>query len=328
MQAYLSEDIRRELGLHREELVALAYFLGCDYTDGVTGVGIVNALEIVQAFPMRHQSDSIIGNNNVNDINSVDNMISIDSSSNNRIDDHQNSNANGNQQNIDKHGHGHYPVVGLLKFKDWLEGYDFRETIIAQKSKSKSKLKSKGLNLDKKSDAESNQKSKKVKNRIRRKQSSKMIKKRKFDDDSNSENERKNDEKYSKEYSSHSDFESDSGADEEDLFTLSKLDRLKRKTNNEKNKNESKKKDTEECGIESENDCETSSDNEDDSTGVNNADHDCDPQNSNITSENHGSEEQNTDSAPDLATRLVKDFLLYKMYLMILAGYKSISQHL
>ena len=57
LQAYLSEDIRRELGLHREELVALAYFLGCDYTDGVTGVGIVNALEIVQAFPMRHQSE-------------------------------------------------------------------------------------------------------------------------------------------------------------------------------------------------------------------------------------------------------------------------------
>ena len=155
-----------------------------------------------------------------------------------------------------------------------------------------------------------------------------MIKKRKFDDDSNSENERKNNERYSIEYSSHSDSESDSGADEEDLFSLPKLDRLKRKTNNEKNKNESKKKDTEECRIESENDCETSSDNEDDSTGVNNVDHDCDPQNSNITSENHGSEEQNTDSAPDLATRLVKDFLPYKMYLMNIAGYKSISQHL
>jgi DNA excision repair protein ERCC-5 len=48
VEAYLAEDIKRELGLHREELVALAYFLGCDYTDGVTGVGIVNALEIVQ----------------------------------------------------------------------------------------------------------------------------------------------------------------------------------------------------------------------------------------------------------------------------------------
>ena len=47
-QAYFAEDIKRELGLHREELVALAFFLGCDYTEGVTGVGIVNALEIVQ----------------------------------------------------------------------------------------------------------------------------------------------------------------------------------------------------------------------------------------------------------------------------------------
>ena len=56
LQAYLSEDIRRELGLHREELVALAYFLGCDYADGVTGVGIVNALEIVQAFPIDRKS--------------------------------------------------------------------------------------------------------------------------------------------------------------------------------------------------------------------------------------------------------------------------------
>ena len=45
---YIAEDVKRELGLHREELVALAFFLGCDYSEGVTGVGIVNALEIVQ----------------------------------------------------------------------------------------------------------------------------------------------------------------------------------------------------------------------------------------------------------------------------------------
>ena len=47
-QVYIAEDVKRELGLHREELVALAFFLGCDYSEGVTGVGIVNALEIVQ----------------------------------------------------------------------------------------------------------------------------------------------------------------------------------------------------------------------------------------------------------------------------------------
>lgn len=34
-------------------MVALAFFLGSDYTDGVKGVGIVNALEILQTFPMK-----------------------------------------------------------------------------------------------------------------------------------------------------------------------------------------------------------------------------------------------------------------------------------
>ena len=33
-------------------LVSLAFFLGSDYTDGVTGVGIVNAMEILHAFPI------------------------------------------------------------------------------------------------------------------------------------------------------------------------------------------------------------------------------------------------------------------------------------
>ena len=295
-QAYLSEDIRRELGLHREELVALAYFLGCDYTDGVTGVGIVNALEIVQAFPMRSQSDTTSISNNDNDINCVDNV-----DNNNNNNNSSDGNNRDNLHNIDKQSHGHYPVVGLLKFKDWLEGYDFRETIIAQKSKSKSK--SKEQNFDKKSDADKNQISKKIKNKIKRKQTSKLVKKRKFDN----------------ECSSNSDSESDTNADgddDEDLFSLPKVDQLKRKTLNEnnENKNNSKKKAKKECGVDSESDCETSSDNEDDrsvidrkgkSTGINKMDHDT---NSSSTSKNHGSEEQNTDNAPDLATRLVNSF--------------------
>lgn len=58
-QVYLAEDARLEMGLHREDLVALAYFLGSDYAEGVTGVGIVNAVEIVHAFPMhsRHSGN-------------------------------------------------------------------------------------------------------------------------------------------------------------------------------------------------------------------------------------------------------------------------------
>lgn len=47
------EDVRRELGLEREDLIALAFFLGSDYTPGIPGIGIVNALEILEAFPMK-----------------------------------------------------------------------------------------------------------------------------------------------------------------------------------------------------------------------------------------------------------------------------------
>ena len=35
----------------RHDLVALGMLLGCDYTTGVKGVGIVNAMEILDAFP-------------------------------------------------------------------------------------------------------------------------------------------------------------------------------------------------------------------------------------------------------------------------------------
>ncbi len=54
VEVYRAEDVRREMGLQREELVAFAYFLGSDYTPGVSGVGIVNAVEILQAFSMRN----------------------------------------------------------------------------------------------------------------------------------------------------------------------------------------------------------------------------------------------------------------------------------
>ena len=49
---YLADDAVSEMGLGRGDLVALAYFLGSDYTEGVSGVGIVNAMEVLEAFPM------------------------------------------------------------------------------------------------------------------------------------------------------------------------------------------------------------------------------------------------------------------------------------
>eukprot|EP00596_Hydrurales_sp_CCMP1899_P004972 CAMPEP_0119038400 /NCGR_PEP_ID=MMETSP1177-20130426/7320_1 /TAXON_ID=2985 /ORGANISM="Ochromonas sp, Strain CCMP1899" /LENGTH=1991 /DNA_ID=CAMNT_0007000961 /DNA_START=161 /DNA_END=6136 /DNA_ORIENTATION=+ len=121
VEAYLAEDIKRELGLHREELVALAYFLGCDYTDGVTGVGIVNALEIVQAFPMR-----------------------ADSGSGSIVDEKkENDKTDPKKDKTD-------PIIGLNKFKEWLEGYDFAD-IIASKQAPKSKGK-KGEGIKNKKD--------------------------------------------------------------------------------------------------------------------------------------------------------------------------------
>lgn len=50
VEEYRSSELESELGLGRERLVALALLLGSDYTSGVAGVGVVNAVEIVHAF--------------------------------------------------------------------------------------------------------------------------------------------------------------------------------------------------------------------------------------------------------------------------------------
>ncbi|GAB5368237.1 hypothetical protein AAMO2058_001301900 [Amorphochlora amoebiformis] len=48
---YTLRDIKKVLGLTRRELIDIALLVGSDYTTGVHGVGIVNALEILAAFP-------------------------------------------------------------------------------------------------------------------------------------------------------------------------------------------------------------------------------------------------------------------------------------
>ncbi|XP_041008428.1 DNA repair protein UVH3 isoform X3 [Juglans microcarpa x Juglans regia] len=45
------QDMEKELGLTREKLIRMALLLGSDYTEGVSGIGIVNAIEVVNAFP-------------------------------------------------------------------------------------------------------------------------------------------------------------------------------------------------------------------------------------------------------------------------------------
>ncbi|CAD7925445.1 unnamed protein product [Amoebophrya sp. A25] len=49
-EKYTSRNISQLLGLAYDDMIALAMLLGCDYTMGVKGIGIVNALEIIEAF--------------------------------------------------------------------------------------------------------------------------------------------------------------------------------------------------------------------------------------------------------------------------------------
>eukprot|EP00177_Eucheuma_denticulatum_P006894 GFKZ01012544.1.p1 GENE.GFKZ01012544.1~~GFKZ01012544.1.p1 ORF type:complete len:1385 (-),score=255.17 GFKZ01012544.1:1795-5949(-) len=50
-EAYEARHICSKLGLDRDLLIRLAYLLGSDYTVGVRGVGVVNSMEILEAFP-------------------------------------------------------------------------------------------------------------------------------------------------------------------------------------------------------------------------------------------------------------------------------------
>lgn len=59
MEAYFARDIKRDLALGKHQLVALAMLLGGDYTDGVKGVGIVNGMEILQAFTVDDSEEGV-----------------------------------------------------------------------------------------------------------------------------------------------------------------------------------------------------------------------------------------------------------------------------
>ena len=50
VEEYHTSDIERELGMDRLGLICLALLLGSDYTEGVAGIGIVNAVEVGACF--------------------------------------------------------------------------------------------------------------------------------------------------------------------------------------------------------------------------------------------------------------------------------------
>ena len=51
VEEYRTADVGAELGLGRRDLIRLAQLLGSDYAEGVAGVGVVNAVEVLRAFP-------------------------------------------------------------------------------------------------------------------------------------------------------------------------------------------------------------------------------------------------------------------------------------
>lgn len=51
VECYLSADLDKELSLSREQLISLAQLLGSDYTEGLSGIGPVTAVEILSEFP-------------------------------------------------------------------------------------------------------------------------------------------------------------------------------------------------------------------------------------------------------------------------------------
>ncbi|KAG9301502.1 hypothetical protein G9A89_008354 [Geosiphon pyriformis] len=51
VECFLAEDLEREMHLNREKLIQLSLLLGSDYTEGIPGIGIVTAMEILNGFP-------------------------------------------------------------------------------------------------------------------------------------------------------------------------------------------------------------------------------------------------------------------------------------
>lgn len=113
VEVYLAEDAKLELGLSRTDLVSLAYLLGSDYTEGVRGVGVVNAMEIIHTFSSQQDEQAKGGKE-------ADDSVSA-------------------------------ALLGLRQFKSWLEGFDLSQALGKRgKDKGKGKYRKKTLTDKKK----------------------------------------------------------------------------------------------------------------------------------------------------------------------------------
>lgn len=113
--------------MYREDLVALAYLLGSDYTEGIHGVGIVNAVEIVQAFSIL--STDITATTTSSDVTTCSIENNSTSSNSGGIDiNNKDISFRNVSDNKDKHNR---PIKVLQRFKEWLHGFDFASELFS-----------------------------------------------------------------------------------------------------------------------------------------------------------------------------------------------------
>ncbi|XP_020592445.1 DNA repair protein UVH3 isoform X2 [Phalaenopsis equestris] len=115
VETYFMKDIENELGLSREKLIRLALLLGSDYTEGVSGIGIVNAIEVINGFPEKDgfikfkewvESPDLDGmENNIVCSASKDSVLGVDQSSGSTIPDAKKLTFMDKHRNVSKNWH-------------------------------------------------------------------------------------------------------------------------------------------------------------------------------------------------------------------------------
>ncbi|AOA65184.1 DNA repair protein [Komagataella phaffii CBS 7435] len=58
VECYFLEEIQRDLGLTRNKMIEIALLVGSDYTEGIKGIGIVTAMEILSEFDPQKEGNS------------------------------------------------------------------------------------------------------------------------------------------------------------------------------------------------------------------------------------------------------------------------------
>ena len=48
VEEFCMQDVEAEMGIDQQALIRLALLLGSDYTEGIKGIGVVNAVEVVR----------------------------------------------------------------------------------------------------------------------------------------------------------------------------------------------------------------------------------------------------------------------------------------